>query len=102
MPELKPIIQERHPHSRIVYGEFIRGLDGKMRYFRDIRVGLYRVLADAIRQRAPEVCLYLCMENEDIWRAALGFSPEEQGGLATMLDDAVRQRMGVGAGEARR
>jgi spore photoproduct lyase len=97
MPELKPIIQQRHPHSRILYGEFIRGLDGKMRYFRDIRVELYRVLADAIRQRAPDVCLYLCMESEDIWRSALGFTPEEQGGLATMLDEAVRRRMGVRA-----
>jgi hypothetical protein len=37
------------------------------------------------------------MESEDIWRSALGFSPEEQGGLAAMLDDAVRRRMGVGA-----
>ncbi|HBZ56928.1 MAG TPA: DNA photolyase [Syntrophobacteraceae bacterium] len=96
MPELKPIIQQRHPRSRIVYGEFIRGLDGKMRYFRDIRVGLYRVMADAIRQAAPEVCLYLCMESEDMWRAALGFSPEDRGGLPAMLDEAVRQRMRIG------
>ncbi|HAA02055.1 MAG TPA: hypothetical protein DCE18_01645, partial [Syntrophobacteraceae bacterium] len=92
----KPIIQQRHPRSRIVYGEFIRGLDGKMRYFRDIRVGLYRVMADAIRQAAPEVCLYLCMESEDMWRAALGFSPEDRGGLPAMLDEAVRQRMRIG------
>jgi len=97
MPDLKPILMQRHPKSRILYGEFIRGLDGKMRYFRDIRVDLYRVMVDAIRRVDPKLCVYLCMESEDIWREALGFSPHERGGLPVMLDDAVRQRMGIGS-----
>jgi spore photoproduct lyase len=96
MPDLKPIIMQRHPKSRIPYGEFIRGLDGKMRYFRDIRVELYQVMVEAIRRVDPKLCVYLCMESEDIWREALGFSPEERGGLAAMLDEAVKQRMGIG------
>jgi spore photoproduct lyase len=41
--------------------------------------------------------VYLCMESEDIWRDALGYSPHERGGLRAMLDDAVRQRMGIGS-----
>lgn len=95
MPELKQIIQERHPRSKIPYGEFIRGLDGKMRYFREIRVELYSHLAEKIRAADPELCVYLCMEGEDIWTDSLGFSPESRGGLANMLDEAVRVRMRV-------
>lgn len=97
MPILKDVIRARCPQSRIPYGEFIRGLDGKMRYFRDIRVEMYRFMADRIRRVDPAICVYLCMESDDVWRDALGFSPLEQGGLAAMLDRAVQIRMGIGA-----
>ena len=82
MPELKAIIRIRHPSSRIAYGEFIRGLDGKMRYFRDIRAEFYSFMVDRIRRAYPGLCVYLCMENDDIWKESFGFSPEERGGLA--------------------
>ncbi|MFZ2444982.1 MAG: spore photoproduct lyase family protein [Syntrophobacteraceae bacterium] len=98
MPDLKRIISERHPQSRIPYGEFIRGLDGKMRYFREIRVELYRFMAEKIRGIDPALCVYLCMEGKDIWTEALGFAPDERGGLDAMLDQAVRTRMGVAPG----
>jgi spore photoproduct lyase len=96
MPELKEIILDRHPRTRIPYGEFIRGLDGKMRYFRDIRVEIYRFMAERIRKADPSLCVYLCMEGRDIWAESIGFSPEDRGGLPNMLDDAVRTRMQVG------
>ncbi len=96
MPDLKTIIQKRHPSSRIVYGEFIRGLDGKMRYFRDIRAEFYSFILDRIRRADPELCAYLCMESDDVWRDSFGFSPEERGGLDRMLDRAVESRMGIG------
>jgi spore photoproduct lyase len=93
MPELKPIISARHPGSRILGGEFIRGLDGKMRYFRDIRVELYGFMVDRIREVDPDICVYLCMESRDVWNEAFGFSPDQRGGLPAMLDSAVKQRM---------
>lgn len=96
MPDLKPIIRSRYPRSRVLGGEFIPGLDKKMRYFRDIRVELYRFMVDRIRRHDPNLCVYLCMEGESIWRRSLGFSPEEQGGLSFMLDQAVRERMQIG------
>ena len=96
MPELKPMIQSRHPKSRIVYGEFIKGLDGKLRYFRDIRVELYSFMVNRLREIDPGICVYLCMEGEDIWEEVFGFSPEDRGGLPTMLDNAVKARMKVG------
>jgi spore photoproduct lyase len=101
MPALKSIIRTRHPSSRIAYGEFIRGLDGKMRYFRDIRAEFYSFMVDRIRQADPGLCAYLCMEGDDIWEESFGFSPEERGGLSQMLDCAVEKRMNIGPFEPR-
>lgn len=95
MPDLKAVIRSRHPATRIPYGEFIRGLDGKMRYFRDIRVELYSFMVERMRKVDPDMCVYLCMEGTDIWRESFGFSPGEDGGLGRMLDEAVRRRMGI-------
>jgi len=95
MPELKGIIERRHPKSRIVTGEFIRGLDGKMRYFRDIRLALYTEMVKEIRAWDSTLCVYLCMEGPWIWKRVFGFEPSEKGGLPAILDKAVRDRMGI-------
>lgn len=95
MPQLKEIVQRRHPSSRIIHGEFITGLDGKMRYFRDIRAEFYAFMVERIRLADPDLCTYLCMEDDHIWRQSFGFSPEEKGGLARMLDRAVEERMKI-------
>jgi spore photoproduct lyase len=86
MPALKPIIEKRFSHSTIVYGEFIPGLDGKMRYFKALRIKLYTSMVQWIRKLAPEVTTYLCMEDEQVWQHSFGFSPETKGGLPAMLD----------------
>lgn len=95
MPSLKPIIQKRFPESKIVYGEFIPGLDGKMRYFKPLRIALYRRLVEMIRDVAPEITVYFCMEDEEVWEKALGFVPEKEKGLAVMLDQAAVRHCGL-------
>jgi len=96
MPDLKAAIRSQHPSSRIIYGEFIRGLDDKMRYLRDIRVELYSFMVERIRAADAGLCTYLCMEGRDVWRDAFGFYPDDRGGLPAMLDAAVRDRMRIG------
>jgi spore photoproduct lyase len=91
MPALKEIIQKRFADSRIVYGEFISGLDGKMRYFKPLRIALYRKMVNWIKDLAPGVFVYLCMEDEAVWQAACGFRPSEYGGLPRMLDERAAQ-----------
>jgi len=86
MPSLKPIIRERYPTSIIMAEEFIPGLDGKMRYFRDLRVNMFRHLSSLLSGVNRDICVYLCMESEDIWRESLGFAPAERGGLSALLD----------------
>lgn len=94
MPGLKPIVQQRFPQSTIVYGEFITGLDNKMRYFKPLRIQIYQLMVQWIREFAPDTTVYLCMEDDDVWRQGLGFSPRSKGGLPAMLDDSIRRLCG--------
>ncbi len=92
LPLLKKIAGQRFPNSRFFHEEFIEGLDGKARYFRTLRVEMYQHLYQQLLQYAdPRTCIYLCMENNEIWQEVFGFIPEEKGGLPGMLDEAVRQ-----------
>lgn len=89
MPDLKPVVASRFPDSKIIYGEFIQGLDGKMRYFKPLRIALYRQMAAWIRSHSEDVTVYLCMEDDEVWQKALGFIPASKGGLAHMLDKSA-------------
>ena len=95
IPALKPIIQERFPKSKIVYGEFITGLDGKMRYFKPLRIALYQKMLAYIREIAPDLTVYFCMEDDEVWQKVFGFLPSERGGLPNMLDESVIKLCGV-------
>ena len=95
MPALKATVAQRFPRSSMVYGEFVPGLDGKMRYFKPLRMNLFRALTAAIRARDPGACVYLCMEDDEVWHYALGFTPAERGGLSRMLDEAAMRHCGV-------
>ncbi len=89
IPALKRVIERRFKDSKIVYGEFISGLDGKWRYFKPLRMRLFRQMVRWIKAKAPQVCVYLCMEDDEVWSDAFGYTPEEHGGLAQLLDDAA-------------
>jgi spore photoproduct lyase len=95
IPDLKPVVEKRHPASKLVCGEFIRGLDGKMRYYKPLRMGLYRELAAHLKELAPETTIYFCMEDEEVWLNALGFHPDGQEGLSAMLDEAAIRNCGL-------
>jgi spore photoproduct lyase len=97
MPALKTVIEQRFADSGIIYGEFIPGLDGKMRYFKPLRTGLYASMVRWIGQLAPDTTSYLCMEDDPVWKKSYGFIPESKGGLSAMLDRCVEQHCGVSA-----
>ena len=97
MPDLKSVVEDRFPASKIIYGEFIKGMDGKMRYFKPIRLSLYKKIIDRIKCRAPDVCVYFCMEDDEVWQRTFGFLPSEVGGLPDMLDKAAIQHCGLEA-----
>ena len=95
MPDLKSVIQRRFPESKIIYGEFITGLDRKIRYFKPLRIELYQSVISDIRRYAPDVTLYFCMEDDDVWKKCLGFVPREKGGLPAILDRSAVSHCGL-------
>ncbi len=91
IPSLKKIIRKRHPDSEILNGEFVRGLDGKMRYFKPLRIEIYSFMREIIEDWAGmNPGLYLCMESDEIWRKGMGWSPKDSEGLSKYLDNRVR------------
>jgi spore photoproduct lyase len=75
-PALKKIIQARFPATKIIYDEFILGRDGKLRYFRPLRLELFRSVAGFVKKwGGKEIPLYLCMEGGEIWRDGLAWKP---------------------------
>lgn len=79
LPELKSIMEKRFPASPLPAGEWVPGLDGKLRYFKNRRVELYRRLREKFRKEAPGLTLYLCMETPEVWEKTFGraTSPNE-------------------------
>jgi spore photoproduct lyase len=94
MPSLKAIVRKRRPSSRILDGEFVTGLDGKLRYFKPIRLELYGWLREILDAWSRDLGLYLCMESDDVWSHALGWSPSSSQGLSLYLDERVKRFFG--------
>jgi len=87
-PHLRDLVRRRFPKSKIVYGEFVPGHHGKLRYFRPIREEMYRKMLGWIREEAPKVFVYLCMESGVVWKRSLGELPGDAG-LACRMDQAA-------------
>ena len=91
LPPLKATALERFPNTRFWHEEFVTGLDGKSRYFRGLRTEMYQRIVSELQSRVHgNTCVYLCMESDEIWRDVFGYTPDEQGGLAALLDKAGR------------
>jgi spore photoproduct lyase len=80
IPQLKKTLRRTGDHLPLFSGEMIQGLDGKLRYFRPIRVAFYRAMREAFEKYDPEATLYLCMESPDVW---------EESGMAARIPDGL-------------
>jgi spore photoproduct lyase len=89
-PRVGEIVARRFPRSVIRTGQFVTGDDGKKRYFKPVRIEMYRAIAERIGDGWPDAFTYLCMESAGVWRAALGRQPT-RADLAAALDDRVRR-----------
>ncbi len=94
MPDLKNIIRKRHPDTCILNGEFIVGLDGKMRYFKPIRIEMFSAMRAMLEKWHSDTGLYLCMESDDVWQNSIGWSPKTSEGLTNFLDKRVEKVFG--------
>jgi len=84
-PGLKRIIRQRFPRTRLLAGEQVLCPDGKLRYFQPQRIQMYRKMVQWIRQFAPTVQIYLCMESKEVWQQVFGFVPACEKELGNQL-----------------
>lgn len=82
---LKNTIIERFPKSKIVYEEQLTGIDGKSRYFVDLRVDVYKKMLGWLRDAGDDVFVYLCMESKKVWNRVFGFFPSSDGKLNSLF-----------------
>lgn len=79
-PEMKKILENNYPGSKLTSAELILGDDHKMRYVKPLRAKMYKTLYDAIiKNGGKEIHTYLCMERWDMWDKILGYHPDSIG-----------------------
>lgn len=83
---LKVIAESRFPKTKIYSQEFIEGLDGKKRYFIDLRKKLYSSFKKLIDKTKDKVTYYFCMEGERMWEEILGKRIDSSLEVKAMLD----------------
>jgi spore photoproduct lyase len=79
------LMKERFPRSILPYGELIPAEDGKLRYFKPLRVELYRRLLEWLDRYGPGVKVYACMERPEVWDKSFGARPETDSALGEYL-----------------
>jgi spore photoproduct lyase len=80
--------------KNLLYGEFIRGEDGKYRYIKQERVKVYRMLYDMLKAREEGLFIYLCMEREDVWQKATGLTVDDNEALTGLFDKRIKKLFG--------
>lgn len=75
-PELFDVIRLRPTDSILTKGDFIRGLDGKIRYFKALRIKMIKFVVERLRKEWKKPFIYLCMEHESLWKNICGYDPK--------------------------
>jgi spore photoproduct lyase len=88
---LKAIAEERFPKTEVFLGELFPGRDGKFRYLKEIRVDMYRKMAEWLREVDPGLFVYLCMESKEVWERVFGWTPSNSFHLNQLFEDRVRE-----------
>ncbi|MCK5682812.1 hypothetical protein KAJ27_01765 [bacterium] len=72
LPSMKDSILGNFKNTNIFMGEFFKGIDGKMRYFRPLREKLIKKIVKRLLDYSPDLNLYFCMESSTWWKNILG------------------------------
>jgi spore photoproduct lyase len=89
-PQLKTIAQERFPNTKIFLGELFPGRDAKFRYLKEIRVDMYRKMAEWLREVDPGLFIYLCMESREVWERVFGWAPRNSHHLNQLFEERLK------------
>lgn len=88
LPPMRQLLHRRFPLSRIAAFEMVRAPDGKLRYYKDLRIEMYTRVRGWLAEALPGALVYLCMESPRVWQAVYGWQPQEED-LARLLDGRV-------------
>ena len=80
----------------LLYGEFIKGEDGKYRYLKKERVKVYRMLYNLLKTKGPDLFIYLCMERPDVWKEVTGMEVKDSEALTGLFDTRITTLYGGG------
>ncbi|MFB3886827.1 MAG: radical SAM protein [Thermodesulfobacteriota bacterium] len=89
--QLKGVVEERFPDTRIFLGELFPGRDGKFRYFKEIRIEMYQKISGWLRELNSDLFIYLCMESQEVWERVFGWTPKNSRDLNRMFENRVRK-----------
>ncbi len=89
LPGLKKMIEYNYPDSNILNDEFVLCADKKYRYFKSIRLVLYKKIINCIRMFDENLLIYLCMESPAVWKNALGYLPFKEDKLNLIFKGSV-------------
>jgi len=91
-PSMKEKMIERYPSSILPFGEMIRGMDGKLRYARPVRIPMYQLIYNKLIQSANLPFIYFCMESKEVWESVMGFSPDSNAHLDYLFAESLHRR----------
>ncbi|MBN2280204.1 MAG: DNA photolyase [Candidatus Marinimicrobia bacterium] len=94
-PSMKEKIIDRYPDTQIPYGEMIKGMDGKMRYARPVRVPIYQFIYNKLTSISNPPFIYFCMESPLVWQEVMGFAPKSNDHLDWMFADSIFKRFNL-------
>lgn len=89
---MKDRISKRCPESDIPFGEMVRGMDGKLRYTRPVRVPMYQLVYNRLMAFPNPSFVYFCMESPVVWREVTGFTPESNKHLDFLFAESLFRR----------
>lgn len=92
-PELYENMRKRFPLSPLPLGELLPAVDGKLRYFKAIRLQMYREMISWIKKYGGDIPVYLCMERPDLWKKVFNRNPPE---WSEINNDLVRGMLEMG------
>jgi len=91
-PSMKEKIIERYPNTTIPYSEMVRGMDGKLRYARPLRLPMYKLIYQKLTAVPNPPFIYFCMESRLIWKEVFGKEPESNSHLDFMFAESLYRR----------
>jgi spore photoproduct lyase len=68
-PGFKDILQDKLPDEEMTLEEMFPGPDGKYRYLKNKRIGIYKTIKSFINSFTSRPFIYLCMESVDVWHS---------------------------------